>query len=160
MRRLLGTALCLGLGLGCATAFDVERARDYLTHEAAPEPPVLSEAPPARIGAVEGLRTLSGELRMVPLRWDPLLAGDVGGYTIERAIGADAPFQRIATVMGRFQTAFTDRGADLGTKLGARETAGDLGDGNTYYYRVRPFDSRGHLGAQLAPPAPFSADRR
>jgi len=88
---------------------------------------------------------------MVPLRWDPLLAGDVGGYAIERSTAADGPFQRIATVMGRFQTAYTDRGADLGAKLNARETAGDLGDGNTYYYRVRPFDPRGHLGAQVAP---------
>ena len=112
---------------------------------------MLSEAPPARIGAVEGLRTLSGELRAIPLRWDPLLAGDVGGYAVERATAADGPYQRIAIVMGRFQTATTDRGADLGAKLNARETAGDLGDGNTYYYRVRPFDSRGHLGAQVAP---------
>jgi hypothetical protein len=71
---------------------------------------------------------------------------------VERATAADGPYQRIAIVMGRFQTATTDRGADLGAKLNARETAGDLGDGNTYYYRVRPFDSRGHLGAQVAPP--------
>jgi fibronectin type 3 domain-containing protein len=145
-------ALCLSLALGCAAALDVERARDLLAREKAPETPVLSEAPPARIGAVEGLRTLSGELRAIPLRWDPLLAGDVGGYAVERATAADGPYQRIAIVMGRFQTATTDRGADLGAKLNARETAGDLGDGNTYYYRVRPFDSRGHLGAQVAPP--------
>jgi fibronectin type 3 domain-containing protein len=145
-------ALCLALGLGCATALDVERARDLFVREKAPETPVLTEAPPARIGAVEGLRTLSGELRAIPLRWDPLLAGDVGGYAIERATAADGPYQRIAVVMGRFQTAYTDRGADLGAKLNARETAGDLGDGNTYYYRVRPFDSHGRLGAQVAPP--------
>ena len=154
MTRLVGALACLALGLGCATALDLERARDYLSREEAPEPPVLTEAPPARIGAVEGLRTLSGELRMVPLRWDPLLAGDVGGYTIERATSDEGPFQRIAVVMGRFQTAFTDQGLDLGHKQGARETAGDLGDGNTYLYRVRPFDARGHLGAQLAPPQP------
>jgi hypothetical protein len=160
VRHLAGALACLALSLGCATALDVEWARDYLSHEAAPEAPVLSEAPPARIGAVEGLRTLSGELRMVPLRWDPLLAGDVGGYTIERATSADGPFQRIAIVMGRFQTAFTDRGVDLGAKLNARETAGDLGDGNTYHYRVRPFDSRGHLGAQLAPPQPGTTAAR
>jgi fibronectin type 3 domain-containing protein len=145
-------ALCLSLTLGCAAALDVERARDLLAREKAPETPVLSEAPPARIGAVEGLRAMSGELRAIPLRWDPLLAGDVGGYAVERATAADGPYQRIAIVMGRFQTATTDRGADLGAKLNARETAGDLGDGNTYYYRVRPFDSRGHLGAQVAPP--------
>jgi hypothetical protein len=152
MTRLASALVCLLLCLGCATALDLERARGFVSRERAPEPPVLSESPPARIGAVEGLRTLSGELRLVPLRWDPLLAGDVGGYTVERATSEAGPFQRIAIVMGRFQTAFTDRGVDLGAKLGARETAGDLGDGNTYYYRVRPFDARGHLGAQLAPP--------
>jgi hypothetical protein len=144
--------LCLALGLGCATALDVERARDLLAREKAPEPPVLREAPPARIGAVEGLRTLSGELRSIPLRWDPLLAGDVDGYAVERGTQAEGPFERIAVVMGRFATAYTDRGADLGAKVNARETAGDLGDGNTYWYRVRPFDSHGHLGAQVSAP--------
>jgi uncharacterized protein len=152
MSRVAVALAGLALSLGCATALDVERARDLFAREAAPEPPVLSEAPPSRIGAVEGLRTLSGELRTVPLRWDPLLAGDVGGYAVERSTGTDGPFQRIAVVMGRFQTAYTDRGADLSAKLNARESAGDLGDGNTYYYRVRPFDARGHLGAQVSPP--------
>jgi fibronectin type 3 domain-containing protein len=152
--------LCLALGLGCAAALDVERARDVLAREKPPEAPVLSEAPPARIGAVEGLRTLSGELRAIPLRWDPLLAGDVGGYAVERATSVDGPYERIATVMGRFQTAYTDQGTDLGAKLNARETAGDLGDGNTYYYRVRPFDSRGHLGAQVSPPLPGTTAAR
>ncbi len=151
MRRVVASA-ALALNLACAAAFDVELARDYFTPERAPEAPVLSEAPPARIAAVEGLRTLSGELRSIPLRWDPVLAGDVGGYAVERAIGAEGPFQRIAVVLGRFETATTDRGTDLGAKQNARESAGDLGDGNTYYYRVRPFDSRGHLGAQVSPP--------
>jgi hypothetical protein len=145
-------ALCLALGLACATALDVERARGLLAREKAPEPPVLREAPPARIGAVEGLRTLSGELRSIPLRWDPLLAGDVAGYAVERGTRAEGPFERIAVVMGRFATAYTDRGADLAAKVNARETAGDLGDGNAYWYRVRPFDSRGHLGAQVSAP--------
>jgi fibronectin type 3 domain-containing protein len=150
--RTFALALCLAFGLGCAAALDVERARDLLAREKPPEPPVLLEAPPARIGAVEGLRTLSGELRAIPLRWDPLLAGDVAGYAVERATQAEGPYERIAVVMERFKTAYTDRGTDLGAKLNARETAGDLGDGNTYWYRVRPFDSRGHLGAQVAAP--------
>ncbi len=153
MRRAVAIS-AVALSLGCAAAFDVELARDYFTPERAAEVPVLSEAPPARIAAVEGLRTLSGELRLIPLRWDPVLAGDVGGYAVERAIGAEGPFQRIAVVMGRFETAYTDRGTDLGAKQNARESAGDLGDGNTYHYRVRPFDSRGHLGAQVSPPQP------
>jgi hypothetical protein len=152
MTRAAALALSLALGLGCASALDVERARDLLAREKPPEPPVLHEAPPARIGAVEGLRTLSGELRAVPLRWDPLLAGDVAGYAVERSTQAEGSFERIAVVMGRFKTAYTDRGADLAAKLNARETAGDLGDGNTYWYRVRPFDSRGRLGAQVSAP--------
>ena len=151
MRRLAALA-ALASSLGCATALDVERARDWFVRERTPEAPVLTEAPPARLGAVEGLRTVSGELRSVPLRWDPVLAGDVGGYAVERATSAEGPFQRIAVVIGRFQTTYTDRGADLGSKLRARESAGDLGDGNTYQYRVRPFDSFGHLGAQLSLP--------
>jgi hypothetical protein len=75
--RLVVLACCLAASLGCAAAFDVERAREWFRSDDAPEPPVLSEAPPARLGAVEGLRTVSGELRSVPLRWDPVLAGDV-----------------------------------------------------------------------------------
>ena len=94
----------------------------------------------------------SGELRNIPLRWDPVLAGDVGGYAIERATAAEGPFQRIAVLTGRFSIAYRDDGNDLGSKVAARETAGDLGDGNTYYYRVRPFDSFGRLGAQLSAP--------
>ena len=137
---------------GCAALLDVERLRATLVNEPAPEAPVLSEAPPARLAAVEGLRTVSGELRSIPLRWDPLLAGDVGGYAVERATAPEGPFQRIAVRSGRFAIAYRDDGNDLGAKVQARETAGDLGDGNTYHYRVRPFDSFGRLGAQVSPP--------
>jgi fibronectin type 3 domain-containing protein len=151
MRAAAALALLLP-GLGCAALLDVERLRDSFVNERAPEAPVLSEAPPARLAAVEGLRTFSGELRSIPLRWDPVLAGDVGGYAVERATISEGPFQRIAVVMGRFAIAYLDRGQDLGSKVLARETAGDLGDGNTYYYRVRPFDSFGRLGAQVSAP--------
>lgn len=151
---LAACSLVLAASLGCAAALDVERVRSVLVNEKPPEAPVLSEAPPARLGAVEGLRTVSGELRSVPLRWDPVLAGDVGGYAVERATAPEGPFQRIAVVMGRFSISYLDRGADLGSKLRARESAGDLGDGNTYHYRVRPFDSFGHLGAQVSAPQP------
>lgn len=153
--RRAGTAATLLLllpGLGCAALLDVERLREPFVNERPPEPPVLSEAPPARLAAVEGLRTFSGELRRIPLRWDPVLAGDVGGYAVERSTASDGPFQRIAVLMGRFQISYLDQGKDLGSKVQAQETAGDLGDGNTYYYRVRPFDSFGRLGAQVSAP--------
>jgi len=138
--------------LGCASLLDVERLRETFVSERAPEPPVLSEAPPARLPAVEGLRAISGELRSVPLRWDPLLSGDVGGYAVERAVASEGPFERIAVRVGRFAISHHDHGDDLGSKVRARESAGDLGDGNTYYYRVRPFDSFGRLGAQVSAP--------
>jgi fibronectin type 3 domain-containing protein len=150
-RRAVALALLLPC-LGCAALLDVERLRGSFVNERPPEPPVLSEAPPARLAAVEGLRTFSGELRSIPLRWDPVLAGDVGGYAIERSTASEGPFQRIAVLMGRFEISYLDRGKDLGSKVQARETSGDLGDGNTYYYRVRPFDSFGRLGAQVSAP--------
>ena len=62
---------------------------------------------------------MSGELRSVPLRWDPVLAGDVGGYAVERSTQAEGPFQRIAVVMGRFSISHLDRGTDL-AQQGAR----------------------------------------
>jgi len=154
VRRLALAAGCLAASLGCAAALDVERARSLLQNERPPEAPVLTEAPPARLGPVEGLRTVSGELRSVPLRWDPVLSGDVGGYAIERSTRGEGPFERIAVVMGRFSISYLDRGADLASKVRARESAGDLGDGNTYHYRVRPFDSFGRLGAQVSAPQP------
>ena len=50
----------------------------------------------------------------------------------------------------RFETAFVDRGADLAPKRHARESAGDLGDGNTLLLpRARRSIARGHLGAQV-----------
>jgi fibronectin type 3 domain-containing protein len=54
-------------------------------------------------------------------------------------------FQRIALVRDRFETSFVDRGDDLAPKALPDHPA-DLGDGATYYYRVRAFDDTGHIG--------------
>jgi hypothetical protein len=84
-------------------------------------------------------RASSGELRRVPLRWDPVLTGDVAGYRVERAEGDGDAWQPVATVPGRFGTTFVDGGDP-------REGAdGRLGDGARYAYRVRPYDSGGSL---------------
>ncbi len=88
-------------------------------------------------------RASSGELRRVPLRWDPVLTGDVAGYRVERAEGDTEVWASVATVPGRFGTAWVD-GMDPG-----EEGDGRLGDGARYVYRVRPFDSSGSL-ARLA----------
>jgi fibronectin type 3 domain-containing protein len=103
----------------------------------------------ADLPAPEGLRAASGELRAVPLQWDPLLTPRVAGYAIERAPAAEGPFLRIGAVAGNPTTAFVD-------------TAPALGDGATFYYRVRPYAPSGELGARAsaavaattAPPPP------
>jgi hypothetical protein len=84
-------------------------------------------------------RASSGELRRVPLRWDPVLTGDVAGYRVERAEADTEEWQPVATVPSRFGTTWVDGGDP-------REGGeGRLGDGARYAYRVRPFDSGGSL---------------
>jgi fibronectin type 3 domain-containing protein len=51
---------------------------------------------------------VSGELRKVPLKWDPLLAGDVGGYLVERAPTRAGPFARLAPIAGALATTYID----------------------------------------------------
>jgi fibronectin type 3 domain-containing protein len=140
-------ALAAWLALGCATALDVEGITRAVNPERAPQAPALSDARPTRLAAPEGLRSRSGELRAIPLKWDPVLAGPVAGYAVERSLTKKNHFQRIATLPERFATSFVDRGTDLAPKAtpGGRSGAGDLGDGKTYFYRVRAFDDAGRL---------------
>ncbi len=146
--RLAALGLVLALaGSGCTTLLDLERARNVLAPEGEPLPPVLEDRPHAALPAVEGLRAVSGQLRMVPLKWDPALDARVDGYVVERSLREDGGYQRIATVRGRFDTAFTDRGADLAAKAGSPRGTGDLGDGSTYYYQVRGYTAEGGVAA-------------
>ena len=131
---------------GCGAAFDVESAARLLRSAETPRAPLLRENPPAALSAPEGLRAVAGELRSVPLKWDPVLQGDVAGYVVERTLRAKGHFQRIGTTNDRFETSFVDRGADLAPKAGPPSST-DLGDGATYYYRVRAFDASGHVAA-------------
>ncbi len=146
--RLLWIAALLVVGAGtagCQTLLDLERARGLVrTNGAVPEVPVLVEKPAAELPRVEGLVAVGEELRAVPLRWDPVLSGDVGGYAIERALVEEGSFERVGSVPGRYRTTWVDRGTDHSPK---QEGSADLGDGHTYYYRVRAFDVDGHLAA-------------
>ena len=142
MTRILRIAWAAGLALawgGCAAPIDVDRI-GLLEPQAAPLPPIREDAA-SDLPAVEGLRALSGELRQIPLRWQPVLAGRVAGYVVERARDPEGPFDRAALIGGAFATAFVDRGADI---PGAAEA---LGDGETYFYRVRAVGEGGELGA-------------
>jgi hypothetical protein len=90
---------------------------------------VLSPGDTTQLGAPEGLRASTGEYRVIPLKWDPVLSGDVGGYLIERSETRGGPFEPMAIIEGRGQLAYID---------GANES---LGDGTTRYYQVRAFDT-------------------
>ncbi len=115
----------------------------------------------ADLPAPEGLRATSGELRMVPLKWEPLLVGDIGGYVIERAAERDGPFERLTKISGRLTTTYLDRetapaapapGAEPdGRAFAGDEKAGE--DGVTWFYRIRAHASDGRVGSRASAPA-------
>ncbi len=139
------------VSFGCSTLLDVERAREVFRGTEEPTVPVLVESPALELPAPRRLRAVSGELRAIPLKWDPLLTGDVSGYVIERTKKKGGRFQRIGAVPGRFETGYVDRGDDLAPKKGSKGGRADLGDGALYCYRVRAFDSRGRIAGAPDP---------
>jgi hypothetical protein len=136
--------------LGCGSALDLESARAIFRRPEPPAVPLLAEEP-VPLAAPAGLQSFSGRLRAIALSWDPVLAGEVAGYVIERSLDAEGPFEPIAHVSGRFQTTFVDRGSDLAVKRGSDQALTGLGDGEEYTYRVRSFRSDGRRGAQTSP---------
>jgi fibronectin type 3 domain-containing protein len=157
-------ALFLALAMGCATSFDLDRARRTLSDGRRTSLPELIEGSPAALPTPEGVSAMSGELRTVPLRWDPVISGDVGGYIVERALAAEGPFTRVAVLAGRNTTLWVDSWRE-GERAG---TAAALGDGVTAFYRVRCIAGSGQIGADAsglvsaitaAPPEPPSGLR-
>jgi fibronectin type 3 domain-containing protein len=143
--RALLAGFALLLATGCASSFDFERARRAFTREPAPEAPVLQPGPPGTLPAPDGVSATSGQLREVPLQWEPVITGDVGGYVVERAFAPAGPFTRVAVLAGRNTTMWVDRGEP---KNGGRDAPSAIGDGVTAYYRVRSFARSGQLGAE------------
>jgi len=143
----LAVLVSVVVGLGCSTLVDVERAREVFRGTEEPTVPVLVESRGLELPAPRGLRAVSGQLRAIPLKWDPLLTGDASGYVIERAKKQGGRFQRIGAVPGRFETRYVDRGDDLAPKKDSKGGRADLGDGASYCYRVRAFDSSGRIAA-------------
>ena len=125
-RRAAACALALvGALSACTASFDFERARRFLERPPAPTLPTLQEGPTAAdLPPPEGLRAVSGELRKVPLKWDPLLTGDVGGYLVERALTREGPFERLAPIAGELATTYIDH-----VTSPPSETAALCGDG-------------------------------
>ena len=158
--RLLAGALALGLS-ACTTTLDLDRARRWIDARAKPPLPKLQEGTTAALPAPEGLRATSGELRAIPLRWDPLLRGDVGGYAVERAKERDGPFERIAAVAGNATSLYLDLGPKRWPRpVGAEVPTGPdrtrLLDGETRFYRVRAFTPEGGLAEAASEVVPAS----
>ncbi|HEY8121811.1 MAG TPA: hypothetical protein VII78_10875 [Myxococcota bacterium] len=150
MRQRGLAALALACALGCATSLDLGDMRQKLAPRG-PEPaPELSDEPNSALTRVEGVAALDGELRAIPLRWDASREQEVAGYVVERSVSADGPFAYIATLADRFQTVYVDSGRDLAPKRTRGVAGGGLAHGDTYYYRVRPFDRDGRIGAAAA----------
>jgi fibronectin type 3 domain-containing protein len=125
-------------------------------------PPEVSEFavdPAADLQAPEGLRAASGELRMVPLNWEPLLVGDVGGYVVERASERDGHFEQLARVPGHLTTTYLDRetipadppAAAVPDSEPIRSESKANQDGITWFYRVRAYSSDGRIASQTSP---------
>lgn len=76
--------------------------------------------PPKIAGATAG----SGKVRRIPVSWQVHPLGGVSGYTLQRAIAKEGPYQVIATLNDRQQTSYLDTG---------------LTDKTTYWYRIVAF---------------------
>jgi fibronectin type 3 domain-containing protein len=143
-------ALCLALlvSTGCASSLDLDLARRWLGGPEAPALPPLDTTPRADLPAPERLSATSGELRKVPLSWEPVMSGDVAGYAIERAEAAGGAFDLVAAVAGRTSTVYVDDGKQRWP--GSRAASRDIGDNQTLYYRVRAFDGAGGLSRRTS----------
>jgi fibronectin type 3 domain-containing protein len=150
LARTVWLVVALALLAGCASTLDVERARRALVGAPRPKPPVLIEDSPVSLPVPEGVSAGSGELRTVPLRWEPVTSAEVSGYLVERAFSAEGPFTRVAVLPGSNTTLWVDGGPG---SAGGQRTA-ELGDGVTAFYRVRSFAHSGQIGAEASVPVP------
>lgn len=128
--RALALLLVAAGALACASATDKLAERLF----AQDQPLVFDRG--SRLLPPEGLRVTSNRDRQISLAWDPVLVGDVAGYAILRAKGSgEDAYVRVGITKSRFGTVFSDAGA----------SAGALGDGQTYTYRVHPYDTKGRI---------------
>lgn len=153
LRRTVALAVGI-LCLGCAGSLDVERARALLRAEDATGLPRLQRTPAADLPPPRTLRARSGMLRAIPLEWEPVLAGEVGGYLVERAPAGSASFRPLAAVGGRFQTVYVDRDPPPTSPVPGEAPAEEsVEDTSAFVYRIRPFDRSGRLSERTSPTA-------
>ena len=133
--RSLALSLAFAAALGCVTTSEQIAERLFERDQ----PLVFDRS--SHLLPPEGLRVTSNEDRQIALAWDPVLVGDVAGYAILRAKGTgEGPYERVGITKSRFGTVFSDAGA----------SAGALGDGQTYAYRVHPYDKNGRVSRSHA----------
>jgi fibronectin type 3 domain-containing protein len=95
----------------------------------------LSFDRPADLIPPERIHVNSTADRQIALAWDPILVGAVAGYAVLRAPRAEGPYSLLGRTGSRFETIYIDAGS----------SPGSLGDGQTYFYRVHPFDAEGRV---------------
>jgi len=100
----------------------------------------LSFDRPADLLPPENLQVRSTADRAIVLAWSPVLIGDVAGYAVMRGVQASGPFALVGRTQSRFGTIYTDRG----------ESDGALGDGQTYFFRIHPYDALGRVSRSHA----------
>ena len=133
--RALAVALVAASVLACASTAEKITERLF----ARDQPLVFDRG--SHLLPPEGLRVTSTYDRQIALAWDPVLVGDVAGYAILRAKGkSEEPYARVGITKSRFGTVFSDAGS----------SAGALGDGQTYMYRVHPYDKQGRISRSHA----------
>jgi hypothetical protein len=149
-------AIALGLSLsGCAMDFGWLSG---VGRETSPEVSKFALESAVDLQAPEGLHATSGELRMVPLKWEPVLVGDVGGYVVERASERDGHFEQLARIPKRLATTYLDRNAVPADPPVTTAPDDDpiqsesqaSQDGITWFYRVRAYSSDGSLASRVS----------
>lgn len=135
--------------VGCESPVNVGRLAEWLATPPPKESTLPTGTVTADLPAPTGLTTISGELRAIPLHWSPLLLSDIAGYVVERAGEREGPYRRVATIQGRAQTTWVDRGLGL-VAAATQGGAAALTDGQTFFYRVRARTLQGAVGVEAS----------
>jgi len=133
---------------GCVLAALLSCASDHWALPADPPASELTLGTPSGLSPPKAPSAHSGALRFVPLKWEPILVGDVEGYAIERSQAREGPFERVGSVTGRVSTEWIDHDAgnsEAEPLPGAIDASTGPRDGVTWYYRVRAYTREGHL---------------
>ncbi|TKX32744.1 fibronectin type III domain-containing protein [Campylobacter aviculae] len=78
---------------------------------------------------MDNLKSLS-DMSNIAFEWEPLYNDNIQGFYLYRSSDIDPQFKLIATIKDKFQTHYTDTNLDPNTR---------------YYYKMRSFDSQGHI---------------